>query len=269
MKNKMKNVITLNLLGKKVKFSKNDVPERIRNIYSQDTKTPVDVYGIMCETREIKERVKLDLYENFEETLCVGDLDYFNEVDVEDLPNRNSGDIVIAIDDSDFYLSPNKQRTFVYDIIQHIKDWEVKSIRIFIFTTSILTLTDILNHNFVAFDEEGNVKRAEKECFASNYYTIAAEQCGLNESSKGPFATKFVHDMVKNPYQESDESLIQFIGDEIVCNYIRNRRTYEELSAEIERKEYVINLETDFPKDPVAVVNEVMDEFKNQDEPDN
>lgn len=226
--------ITLDLLGKKVVVGRDDVPARVNEIYSQTAKTHIDVYGIMCETAEVKDWVRFSLYGNFEEALIINSFDDFEDVNVEDLSNRNDGNIAIVVDSSNFYLSPNRQRAFIYDIVQKVKDWELKGIKIFVFTTSFYTLTDILNHNLIIFDENGERTTTDQECFCANPDCFISNTFAFADGNVKCFATEFINFISNGSWVDIEPGYLNFIGNEPMRNFLRNRLFYLMVEADEE-----------------------------------
>lgn len=143
--------------------------------------------------------------------------------------------ICLVFDEVELYFHPDYQRTFVARLIEalkwcHIDKNIIKSIQIILITHSPFILSDVFVHNTLYLNEEGRRIEVEGESFGANYYSMLSNSFFFNESSVGKYSTDFISSLVINAEKgikmvtpkASDRKLTDFIGDEIMRNYINN-----------------------------------------------
>lgn len=138
--------------------------------------------------------------------------------------------ICLIFDEVELYFHPDYQRTFIARLIDALKwckvDDSIKSIQIILVTHSPFVLSDVFTHNTLYLDENGNPTKVDGETFGANYYSMLANSFFFNDSSVGVYATEFISNVVKSAHgiqswkEHSVEILSQYIGDEIIQNYV-------------------------------------------------
>lgn len=136
--------------------------------------------------------------------------------------------ICLVFDEIELYFHPEYQRKFVNMMIEAL-DWckvssdSIKSIQILLVTHSPFILTDIFTHNTLYLNN-GESCKVTDETFGANYYDMLGNSFFFTKSAFGDIASKFVSELYgKKTYSADDYKLLDYIGDEMLSTYIRNK----------------------------------------------
>lgn len=149
----------------------------------------------------------------------------------EDRVKYNS--INLVLEEVELYYHPEYQRTYVSELIRHIKMLNLKNsknIDICIITHSPFILSDIPSEN-ILFLDNGMPKNdlPKNNTFGSNIYDLLNDSFFLKENAIGVFANdkiKHIIDSIKNNEIIDTVKLktdIEFIGEPIIRNYLLNK----------------------------------------------
>lgn len=137
--------------------------------------------------------------------------------------------ICLIFDEAELYFHPDYQRRFVKMLLEglawgRVRRRDIAGIQILIVTHSPFILTDVFTHNTL-YLEEGRAIKVEGETFGANYYDLFLNSFLFKGSSVGEVATEFVGSLARLNDKEKVGKLSEFVGDEFVARYLRNRLT--------------------------------------------
>lgn len=134
--------------------------------------------------------------------------------------------LCLVFDEIELYFHPEYQRKFINMMLEAF-DWcnvssdSIKSIQILLVTHSPFILTDIFTHNTL-YLKHGERCEVKEETFVANYYDMFGNSFFFTKSAFGDIASRFISELYKKEtYSDDDLRLLDFIGDEILSNYIR------------------------------------------------
>lgn len=126
-------------------------------------------------------------------------------------------------------MNIREQQKFVNTLIQHIVDLEIeqKEFEIIIVTNSLFILSDIPSGNVNVYNTEDC--SGDRNFFAANLYDMLANFSP--DTAMGKLSSNFAEKIIKmaNDYGDGksktkpNEELVNFIGDNIICGYIKRK----------------------------------------------
>lgn len=132
--------------------------------------------------------------------------------------------VLLIFDEIELYFHPEYQRKFIQMMLDafewcNLSEKAIHSIQVLLVTHSPFILTDIFSHNTM-YLKDGRSYLVEDETFGANYYDMLSNSFFFTESAFGSIATKFVARLAKG-YANNTESLLEYVGDKVVGNYIK------------------------------------------------